>query len=98
MSLYTSIWPEEVLNHQRLSTTCTSDQKSNNETSTIHRVTDPHHSQGLDNVVEYEKGAKNIENYGSRDLTNIHHAVPIVKFVSELEDGLRTYVQKKTNT
>ena len=34
-------------------------------------------------MVEYQKGAKNIENYGSRDLTKIHDGVPIVKFVSE---------------
>ena len=28
--------------------------------------------------------------YGSRHLTKIHHDVPVVKFVNELEDGLRT--------
>ena len=50
--------------------------------------------QGLDYVVNYQKGAENIADYGSRHLTKKHDDVPDVKSVNELEDGLRTYVTK----
>ena len=43
--------------------------------------------QGLDYVVKYQKGAENIDDYGSRHLTKKHDDVPVVKAVNELEDG-----------
>ncbi|CAB4014594.1 Hypothetical predicted protein [Paramuricea clavata] len=50
--------------------------------------------QGLDYVVKYQKGAENIADYGSRHLTRRHDAVPMVKSVNELEEGLRTFVSE----
>ncbi|CAB3989552.1 Retrovirus-related Pol poly from transposon [Paramuricea clavata] len=50
--------------------------------------------QGLDYVIKYKKGAEKIADYGSRHLTKRHDDVPMVKFVNELEEGLRTFVSK----
>ena len=50
--------------------------------------------QGLDYMVKYQKGAKNIADYGSKHIKKRDSDVPMVRSVNELEEGLQTFVSE----